>query len=175
MGFRVEHRQRCAARHVARFGQQGVALEAEGFEVRTYTDGDEALREADVRARIPIAPEVDSLNVSMAAGIALAASLVGTRYLIDWLQRHRIGQPIHEDVEGHVTKAGTPTMGGVAFVTAAHVVRYLIVVFFTVYTAAGLVGGGIALYCATGRCTSRTAQPPVGYVNVSLAGAAVAP
>lgn len=34
---------------------------------------DDALRAADVRARIPIAPEVDSLNVSMAAGIALHA------------------------------------------------------------------------------------------------------
>lgn len=36
---------------------------------------------------------------------------------------------------------------------------------------AGLVGGGVALYCATGRCSSRTAQPPVGYVNVSVEGA----
>lgn len=37
---------------------------------------------------------------------------------------------------------------------------------------AGLVGGGVALYCATGRCSSRPTQPPVGYVNVSIAGAA---
>ena len=34
---------------------------------------DAAMSAADVRARIPIAPEVDSLNVSMAAGIALHA------------------------------------------------------------------------------------------------------
>ena len=33
----------------------------------------EAIAAADVRARIPIAPEVDSLNVAMAAGIALHA------------------------------------------------------------------------------------------------------
>lgn len=37
---------------------------------------------------------------------------------------------------------------------------------------AGLVGGGIALYCVTGRCSSRAVQPPVGYVNVSVDGAA---
>ena len=29
------------------------------------------------------------------------------------------GQPIHQDVTGHSHKAGTPTMGGVAIVTAA--------------------------------------------------------
>ena len=62
----------------------------------------------------------------MAAGIALAASLVGTRFLIDWLQRHRIGQPIHEDLpEGHQIKAGKPTMGGVAIVVGA-VAGYLV-------------------------------------------------
>jgi phospho-N-acetylmuramoyl-pentapeptide-transferase len=55
-----------------------------------------------------------------AGGIALAVSLVGTRFLMDWLTRHNIGQPIHEDVpEGHLTKAGTPTMGGLAIVVGA--------------------------------------------------------
>ena len=62
----------------------------------------------------------------LAGGLALAASLVGTRYLIDWLQRHRIGQPIREDMpEGHQVKAGTPTMGGLAIVVAA-VVGYVV-------------------------------------------------
>jgi phospho-N-acetylmuramoyl-pentapeptide-transferase len=52
--------------------------------------------------------------------MGLLVSLVGTRYLIDWLRAHRVGQPIHEDVpDGHTTKAGTPTMGGVAIVVAA--------------------------------------------------------
>ena len=59
------------------------------------------------------------ISLLTAAGVSLMVSLVGTRYLIDWLTSHQIGQPIHEDVEGHVTKAGTPTMGGVAFVVAA--------------------------------------------------------
>jgi phospho-N-acetylmuramoyl-pentapeptide-transferase len=61
----------------------------------------------------------------LAGGLSLALSLLGTRYLIDWLKAHRVGQPIHEDVpDGHVTKAGTPTMGGVAIVVAA-VVGYV--------------------------------------------------
>ena len=56
----------------------------------------------------------------LAGGIALALSLLGTRYLIDWLRAHQVGQPIHADVpDGHTTKAGTPTMGGVAIVVAA--------------------------------------------------------
>jgi len=55
----------------------------------------------------------------IAAAISLVVSLVGTRYLIEWLTARNVGQPIHEDVAGHVTKAGTPTMGGIAFVVAA--------------------------------------------------------
>jgi phospho-N-acetylmuramoyl-pentapeptide-transferase len=52
--------------------------------------------------------------------MSLVMSLLGTRYLIGWLRAHRVGQPIHEDVpDGHITKAGTPTMGGVAIVVAA--------------------------------------------------------
>ena len=56
----------------------------------------------------------------MAAAIALGLSLVGTKVLIELLVRRRIGQPIREDgPEGHITKAGTPTMGGLAIVGAA--------------------------------------------------------
>ena len=56
----------------------------------------------------------------LAGGVSLVVSILGTRYLIDWLTSHRVGQPIQEDgPQGHVTKAGTPTMGGVAFVIAA--------------------------------------------------------
>jgi phospho-N-acetylmuramoyl-pentapeptide-transferase len=60
------------------------------------------------------------ISLLLAGGIALALSLLGTRYLIDWLRAHQVGQPIHADVpDGHTTKAGTPTMGGVAIVVAA--------------------------------------------------------
>jgi phospho-N-acetylmuramoyl-pentapeptide-transferase len=62
----------------------------------------------------------------MAAGVGLASSLVGTRFLIVWLRQRGIGQPIHADVpDAHRTKAGTPTMGGIAIVGGA-VVGYLV-------------------------------------------------
>jgi phospho-N-acetylmuramoyl-pentapeptide-transferase len=55
-----------------------------------------------------------------AGAVALTVSLVGTRLLIDLLAQRRIGQPIREDgPQGHVTKAGTPTMGGAAIVVGA--------------------------------------------------------
>ncbi len=61
----------------------------------------------------------------LAASLAALTSVFGTKFLIDWLIAHRIGQPIHEDMpEGHTVKAGTPTMGGIAIVAAA-VVGYL--------------------------------------------------
>jgi phospho-N-acetylmuramoyl-pentapeptide-transferase len=45
-----------------------------------------------------------------------------------------VGQPIHEDVpDGHTTKAGTPTMGGVAIVVAATVG------YFVAHVRSGLV------------------------------------
>jgi phospho-N-acetylmuramoyl-pentapeptide-transferase len=60
------------------------------------------------------------ISLLLAGGISLGLSLLGTRYLIDWLRAHNVGQPIHADVpDGHTTKAGTPTMGGVAIVVAA--------------------------------------------------------
>ena len=62
----------------------------------------------------------------MAGGLSLAVSLVGTRFLIEWLRAHQIGQPIREEgPQGHQTKAGTPTMGGLAIVAGA-VVGYTV-------------------------------------------------
>jgi phospho-N-acetylmuramoyl-pentapeptide-transferase len=56
----------------------------------------------------------------LAAALAMAVSLVGTQFLIRWLRRRSIGQPIREEgPKGHMTKAGTPTMGGLAIVVAA--------------------------------------------------------
>ena len=60
------------------------------------------------------------ISLLLAGGISLTLSLVGTRYLINWLRAHQVGQPIHANVpDGHTPKAGTPTMGGVAIVVAA--------------------------------------------------------
>jgi phospho-N-acetylmuramoyl-pentapeptide-transferase len=56
----------------------------------------------------------------VSGGTALLLSLVGTPVLIRWLQARGIGQQIREDgPQGHVTKAGTPTMGGVMIVVGA--------------------------------------------------------
>ncbi len=89
----------------------------------------------------------------LAGGVSLFSSLIGTRYLITWLTAHEVGQPIQEDgPEGHVTKAGTPTMGGVAIVgaaalgyAAAHVrsgllFTYTGLIVMATILAAGLVG-----------------------------------
>ena len=80
----------------------------------------------------------------------MLVSLIGTRFLIDWLRSRRFGQPIHEDVpSGHTTKAGTPTMGGVVIVVGAFV-GYLVAhvregVIFTrsgLLTMGAIVGAG---------------------------------
>ena len=56
----------------------------------------------------------------VAGGIGLVVSLVVTRLLITWLTNAHLGQPIREDgPQGHITKAGTPTMGGLAIVAGA--------------------------------------------------------
>jgi phospho-N-acetylmuramoyl-pentapeptide-transferase len=76
----------------------------------------------------------------IAAGIALTVSLFGTKLLIEWLVSHRIGQPIRADgPDGHHTKAGTPTMGGVAIV-AAIFLGYVISDFYNgIYTRTGII------------------------------------
>lgn len=62
----------------------------------------------------------------LAAGVAMGISLVGTPFLIRWLHERGIGQPIREDgPAGHITKAGTPTMGGIMIVGGA-VMGYLV-------------------------------------------------
>ena len=56
----------------------------------------------------------------VSGGAALVLSLVGTPVVIGWLQARGIGQQIREDgPQGHVTKAGTPTMGGLMIVIGA--------------------------------------------------------
>ena len=61
-------------------------------------------------------------SIFVAGGVALLVSLVITPLLIGWLKTHNIGQQIREDgPQGHFTKAGTPTMGGVAIVASAFI------------------------------------------------------
>lgn len=91
------------------------------------------------------------IGLGLAAGTALLVALVGTRFLIDWLRSRGIGQPIHESVpSGHVTKAGTPTMGGLMIVAGA-VAGYFVAhvregVIFTrsgLLTIAAIAGAGL--------------------------------
>jgi phospho-N-acetylmuramoyl-pentapeptide-transferase len=91
------------------------------------------------------------ISLLIAAGVAMMVSLVGTPFLISWLRAHAIGQPIREEgPKGHLTKAGTPTMGGLAIVVGA-VLGYLLAhlrggVVFTwggMLTMAAILGAGI--------------------------------
>jgi len=60
------------------------------------------------------------IRLLIAAGIAFSLSALVTQLLIDVLRRSRIGQPIREDgPQGHMVKAGTPTMGGIGIVLGA--------------------------------------------------------
>ena len=60
------------------------------------------------------------IRLLMAAAIAFSLTALLTQLLIDFLRRSKIGQPIREDgPQGHMVKAGTPTMGGVGIVLGA--------------------------------------------------------
>ncbi len=80
------------------------------------------------------------IQLLIAAAVSTLVTLGITRYLIAWLTAHRIGQPIHDDVpEGHTTKAGTPTMGGLAIV-AGLLAGYMVTNLYRgVYTRTGLI------------------------------------
>ncbi|HWC37530.1 MAG TPA: phospho-N-acetylmuramoyl-pentapeptide-transferase [Acidimicrobiales bacterium] len=91
-----------------------------------------------------------SLLVAGATGLLVAG--LGTPLLIRWLASRGIGQQIRDDGPlGHVTKAGTPTMGGLAIVVAVFA-GYLVghVRIGTVFSVSGLavmlaLGGGAAV------------------------------
>jgi phospho-N-acetylmuramoyl-pentapeptide-transferase len=60
------------------------------------------------------------VSLLISGGVALIVSLVGTPLLIAYLKARGIGAQIREDgPRGHITKAGTPTMGGLVIVAAA--------------------------------------------------------
>ena len=81
------------------------------------------------------------ISLLLASTVSMAVSLLGTRWLIPWLQSHGVGQPIRIDgPSGHQTKAGTPTMGGITLVIGA-VAGYAVSHFRseTIFTNSGLL------------------------------------
>ncbi|CAN5678520.1 phospho-N-acetylmuramoyl-pentapeptide-transferase [soil metagenome] len=77
----------------------------------------------------------------LASAVGFVVSLVGTPVLIRWLRAHGIGQPIRENgPQGHFTKTGTPTMGGIIIVGGA-VLGYLVAHLQdgTIFTWAGML------------------------------------
>jgi phospho-N-acetylmuramoyl-pentapeptide-transferase len=59
-------------------------------------------------------------TVFLAGAVALASALFGTPLFIQLLRRKGYGQPIRVDgPQSHLTKRGTPTMGGTVFVIAS--------------------------------------------------------
>lgn len=76
----------------------------------------------------------------------MVLALIGTPLLINWLRAHEIGQQIREDgPERHLTKAGTPTMGGIALIFSS-VAGYLVAHTRATFTTRGIVA--IATICA---------------------------
>ena len=85
-------------------------------------------------------------EILLAGAIALIASVLGTPLLIRWLRSNGIGQQIREDgPERHLTKAGTPTMGGLALIGAA-VIGYVACHIVGTFTLRGVIG--MAAICA---------------------------
>ena len=99
------------------------------------------------------------IRLLLAVGIATVVSLVGTKVLIVWLTRRKIGQPIHEDVpEGHMVKAGTPTMGGVAIVAGALAGYVVSNLYDGVFTWTGIATMLAIAGAGAGRAVRRLAQ-----------------
>ena len=66
------------------------------------------------------------ISLLIAAAVGLTVSIFGTPYAIRFFRRKEIGQFIQEEISGmHGHKQGTPTMGGVVFVSAA-IIGYLL-------------------------------------------------
>jgi phospho-N-acetylmuramoyl-pentapeptide-transferase len=80
------------------------------------------------------------IRLLFAVAIAGVASVIGTRFLITFLRKHSIGQPIRLDgPQGHVSKAGTPTMGGVAIVIGALAGYGISDLYNGIFTRTGLI------------------------------------
>ena len=83
-------------------------------------------------------------HVLVAALVALIISLLAGPFFIDFLRRHSLGQTIREEgPEHHISKQGTPIMGGVLIVLAATIAFFAT----TVLTLPALAIFGTMLAC----------------------------
>lgn len=66
------------------------------------------------------------INALIAAGIAFFVCLAMGPFMIPFLHKLKVGQSIRDDgPQTHLSKAGTPTMGGIIMVTAVMVASFL--------------------------------------------------
>ena len=82
--------------------------------------------------------------ILLAVATSMTVSLVATPLVVRWFRLRGYGQSIREDgPQGHVTKSGTPTMGGIAMI-AAGVIGYLVatLVYGPRYSPGGLLAIG---------------------------------
>lgn len=59
------------------------------------------------------------IQLFIAASVAFVFTILATPLAMRFLRDHNIGQFIQEDVQGHMHKLGTPTMGGVVIIIGA--------------------------------------------------------
>ena len=81
--------------------------------------------------------------ISVRAGISFFIAFVLTMYLmpkfIKWAKAKKASQPIYEHApQGHQAKVGTPTMGGVVFISSTIIATLLTARLSNVYVIAGL-------------------------------------
>lgn len=66
------------------------------------------------------------INGLLAAGIAILVSIAMGPFMIPFLTRLKVGQNIRDDgPKRHLSKAGTPTMGGIIIITAVMVASFI--------------------------------------------------
>ena len=78
----------------------------------------------------------------VAGAVSFVLTVLLTPFLIRLLRRRGIGQPIHDEVQHHTQKAGTPTMGGVVAPLS------LLTAFPVALVAAGHLPSGLAVAAA---------------------------
>ena len=61
-----------------------------------------------------------TVRSALAAVTALIISLIFGRKIIHWLQRMQLGETVRTDIglDNHLSKAGTPSMGGIIIILA---------------------------------------------------------